>query len=123
MGVGHPGDIIECVYHGADAFDSVYPTQTARHNHIMTNNGFIKLLKTEYKFDKTPLDPECNCYVCQNHSKAYIRYLTKVDEPVAYQLKSFHNLYWMQTFMKKIQTAVKENTLDEYREEIKTKYK
>ncbi len=122
MGVGHPGDIIECVFHGADAFDSVYPTQTARHNSIMTNNGFVKLLKSKYKYDKTPLDKDCDCYVCKNYSKAYIRHLTKVDEPVAYQLKSYHNLHWMQNFMKRIQTAIKENTLDKLRKEIKEKY-
>ncbi len=122
MGIGHPGDIIECVSSGADCFDSVYPTQVARHNHIMTNNGFVKLLKSQYKVDKEPLDPECDCYVCKSYSKAYIRHLTKVDEPVAYQLKSYHNLHWMQNFMKKIQQNIKENTLEKYRKEIMKKY-
>lgn len=112
MGVGHPRDIIECVKYGADCFDSVFPTQTARHNHILTKNGFIKLLNSEFTFDKGPLDSECDCFVCKNYSRAFIRYLTKVDEPVAYQLKSYHNLHWMQNFIKEIQNAIKENTFN-----------
>lgn len=106
MGLGHPIDILKAVEHGADCFDSVYPTQIARHNHILTKKGVIKITHTKYRLDKTKLDENCDCYVCRNFSKAYIRYLTKVDEPVAYQLKSYHNIYFMQKFMEDIQDAI-----------------
>jgi len=69
-----------------------------------------------------PLDCNCDCYVCKSYSRAYIRYLTKVDEPVAYQLKSYHNLYWMQKFMQRIQKAISEDKLEELRDEIKIKF-
>jgi len=118
MGVGHPIDILTAIENGADCFDSVYPTQIARHNHILTNQGIIKITQSQYKDDQKPLDENCDCYVCKNFSRAYIRFITKIDEPIAYQMKSYHNVYWMMNFMKKIRDAIFENNFDE----LKKKY-
>jgi queuine tRNA-ribosyltransferase len=63
MGVGSPEDILEAVSIGVDCFDSIYPTQNARHCHVFTNSGKIKLDRGKYKNDFGPLDPECDCYV------------------------------------------------------------
>ncbi|MBW2967588.1 tRNA guanosine(34) transglycosylase Tgt, partial [Candidatus Woesearchaeota archaeon] len=59
MGVGSPEDIIECVSRGVDCFDSIYPTQNARHCHVFTRKGTIKLDRGQYREDTAPLDPEC----------------------------------------------------------------
>lgn len=122
MGIGHPIDILEAVEHGADCFDSVYPTQTARHNQIFTSQGIIKLINSKYKDDQTPLDPNCECYVCKNFSRAYLRYLTKIDEPIAYQLKSYHAVHWMNNFMKEIQESICEGRFEEYKENFMKNY-
>jgi len=117
MGVGHPIDILNAIEQGADCFDSVYPTQIARHNHILTDKGIIKITQSQYKDDEKPLDENCDCYVCKNLSRAYIRFITKIDEPIAYQMKSYHNIYWMMKFMKKIQNAISNNTFKELKEQ------
>lgn len=122
MGLGHPADIIKAVEQGADCFDSIFPTQTARHNHILTENGFVKLLSSKYSTDKSPLDENCDCYVCKNYSKAFIRYMTKINEAVSYQLKSYHNLHFMQEFMEKIQTSIKEETFEELSKQYQKNY-
>ena len=107
MGIGHPDDIIQAVKQGIDCFDSVYPTQVARHNFMLTSKGILKITNKAFQNDKKPIDSNCNCFVCKNYSRAYIRYLTKINEPNAYILKSYHNLYYMQKFMERLREKIK----------------
>lgn len=51
--------------------------------------------------DFTPLDHDCDCYTCQNYSRAYIRHLLKADETFGIRLTSYHNLYFLVNLMKK----------------------
>jgi len=118
MGLGHPINILEAVAHGFDCFDSVYPTQTARHNHMLTFKGIVKLNQKQHKEDSKPIDKDCDCFVCKNYSRAYLRYITNVDEPISYQLKSYHNLWFMQRFMEEIQLSIKENRFEKFRKEF-----
>jgi queuine tRNA-ribosyltransferase len=80
LGVGSPDDIVECVALGLDTFDSVFPTQTARHGTLFTFDGKIDILCAKYRMDKNPIEKGCKCYTCQNHSRAYMRHLLKLGE-------------------------------------------
>lgn len=80
MGVGNPIDLIECAIRGIDMYDCVLPTRVARHGAIMTSRGRLNINNEKFKYDFTPLDPECDCYACKNYTRAYIRHLHKCDE-------------------------------------------
>ena len=123
MGLGHPLDIVEAVALGFDCFDSVYPTQCARHSHLFTSEGIIKINKSKYKTDHHPIDKNCSCPVCKNYTRAYIHYLTKIDEPIAYQLKTYHNIHFMYDLMKQMQDAIKNNTFQEWKEKFIANFK
>lgn len=51
MGIGYPVDIVVCVALGADMFDSVYPTRTARFGVALVNEpgGVFKLKHQRFK--------------------------------------------------------------------------
>ncbi len=116
MGLGHPLDIVKAVSLGFDCFDSIFPTQCARHNHLFTSEGVLKISNKEYKHDQSPIDKNCNCVTCKNYTRAYIYHITKVDEPIAYQLKTYHNIHFMYDLMKQIQVAIKEDRFEEWKE-------
>ena len=108
MGVGTPGNILEAVWRGVDLFDCVMPTRNARHGHIFTWQGRRNLLNQKYEADAAPLDEECNCPVCQKHSRAYIRHLFKSGEMLAMRLCVLHNLYFYNTLMEKIRQSLEQ---------------
>lgn len=92
MGVGTPEDIINGVQRGIDIFDCVLPTRLARHNAAMTRTGRLNLANAAYAHDPNPIDETCNCYTCQNFSRAYIRHLIIAKEMLSATLLSIHNL-------------------------------
>lgn len=119
MGLGTPMDIIEMIGKGIDCFDSIYPTQNARHSSIFTKNGKIYLDKAKHNKDFTPIEEDCKCHTCQNYTKAYLHHLTKIDEPAAHRLKSIHNQYFMQQLVEKAKQAIKEKRYKEFLKETK----
>ena len=80
MGVGTPSNIIESVARGIDFFDCVMPSRNARHGFMFTWGGTINLMNQKFERDPLPIDPECDCEVCKNFSRAYIRHLFKAKE-------------------------------------------
>lgn len=118
MGVGSPEDILDAVSQGVDCFDSIYPTQNARHCHIFTNKGMIKLDRGKYKNDFSPLDEECDCYVCKNFSRAYLHHLSRSFEWTHHRYLSYHNVYWLVRFVEKIRKALDKGEFLELRKEF-----
>ncbi|MBR0132932.1 MAG: tRNA guanosine(34) transglycosylase Tgt [Lachnospiraceae bacterium] len=106
MGVGTPANILEAVERGVDFFDCVYPTRNGRHGHAYTNFGKINLLNKKYETDDRPIDVTCNCPVCKNHSRAYIRHLLKANEMLGLRLMVLHNLSFYNTMMSEIREAI-----------------
>ena len=121
MGVGDPIDLIENVMRGVDIFDCVSPTRLARHGHAYTKHGKINLKNNKYKNDFTPVD-DCDCYVCKNYTKAYIRHLIVADETFGARLLSIHNIYFLHKLMAKIRENIKSGTLEEFRDEFVKEY-
>ena len=83
MGVGTPSNIIEGVARGVDMFDCVMPSRNARHGTIFTWDGILHITNAAYETDSQPLDPKCDCPVCRNHTRAYVRHLFKAKEQLA----------------------------------------
>ena len=115
MGVGTPSNIIEAVARGVDFFDCVMPSRNARHAFIFTRHGTMNLLNQCYERDMRPIDEECNCPVCRNYSRAYIRHLFKAKEILGMRLAVIHNLYFYNELMARIRTAIEEDRFEEFR--------
>lgn len=114
MGVGTPADILEAVRHGIDMFDCVMPTRNARNGYIFTSRGVLKLRNTRHKTSTAPLDEDCNCYTCENFSRAYLHHLDKCNEMLGSQLNTIHNLHFYQRHMAGIRGAIEQGCLDDF---------
>jgi queuine tRNA-ribosyltransferase len=122
MGVGAPQSILEGVIRGIDMFDCVLPTRNGRNGSLFTSSDKISITNAKYKNDFTPLDNKCNCYTCQNFTKAYLRHLYMSKEILASVLGTIHNLYFMSSLMKSIRLALLEDRLEEFKEEFLLNY-
>jgi tRNA-guanine transglycosylase len=109
LGIGYLDDIKQAVKQGIDLFDCVYPTRLARHGSFLTNQGELNIFKAGYKTDKKPIMRDCSCYTCQNFSRAYLHHLFKAKEILGARLASFHNLWFMNQFIKGIREDIKKD--------------
>ncbi|HRX17384.1 MAG TPA: tRNA guanosine(34) transglycosylase Tgt, partial [Spirochaetota bacterium] len=122
MGVGSPLEIIESVSHGIDMFDCVMPTRIARNGTLYTSQGRINIRNSQYEKDFTPLDPECDCYVCRNFSKSYLRHIFRVGEISALIYNTYHNLSYMKKLMMRVRSSIENGNFEELRREIHSYY-
>jgi queuine tRNA-ribosyltransferase len=118
MGVGKPSDILEAVMRGVDMFDCVMPTRNARNGHLFTSTGVIKIRNAVHRHSDQPLDANCDCYTCQNFSRAYLHHLDKCREILGAQLNTIHNLRYYQNHMAAIRQAIEQGRLAEFAEEF-----
>ena len=122
MGIGEPIDIIEGVIRGIDIFDCVSPTRLARHGHALTKYGKMNLKNAKYKRDFTPVSKDCDCYLCKNYTKAYVRHLIIANETFGARLLSIHNIRYLISLTEEIREAIKNDTLLEYKKEFIKNY-
>lgn len=123
MGVGAPEDLVEGVKRGVDMFDCVLPTRLARHGTAYTKRGKITVRNATYAEDFTPIDSECDCYVCKNYTRAYIRHLIKAEEILAPRLLSYHNIYFLAKLMENIRYAIKQGEFTKFYDNFYSNYK
>ncbi|THG06253.1 hypothetical protein TEA_018812 [Camellia sinensis var. sinensis] len=105
MGVGYPLDIVVCSALGADMYDCVYPTRTARFGTALIPEGVLKLKHRAMADDTRPIDPTCMCMVCKNYTRAYIHCLVTKDA-MGSQLLSYHNLYYMMKLSNDLHSSI-----------------
>ena len=122
MGVGEPIEVLEAISRGVDMFDSRFPTQNARRGTLFTSKGKIKLFNKKYENDKSPLDKECDCMVCRNYTKAYIRYQLKQEEGVGLRLASYHNIYFITKLIERAKEEIKKGKFKEFLNNVKKSY-
>jgi len=122
MGVGSPDSLIDGSIRGVDMFDCVLPTRIARNGTLMTSNGRLVVKGAKYARDFGPIDENCDCHVCKNYSRAYIRHLIKAEETFGIRLTSYHNLHFLMNLMKQVRQAIREDRLGDFREEFFEQY-
>lgn len=122
MGVGSPDCLVEGVRRGVDMFDCVLPTRIARNGTVWTTEGKVVVRNAAYARDFAPLDPNCDCYTCQNYSRAYIRHLFKAGELLGLRLTTIHNLHYLIQLMQQIRKAIKGEKLIELAKEVRRFY-
>ncbi|WP_207061813.1 tRNA guanosine(34) transglycosylase Tgt [Motiliproteus sp. SC1-56] len=118
MGVGRPEDLVEGVRRGVDMFDCVMPTRNARNGHLFTSTGVVKIRNAAHRHDTAPLDAECDCYTCQNFSRAYLHHLDKCREMLGAQLNTVHNLRYYQNLMAGLRSAIEQGKLGDFVDEF-----
>ena len=116
MGVGSIDYILKGIACGIDMFDCVLPTRLARHGALITRHGRINIQRAEYKEDFTPLEEGCDCYTCQNYTKAYLHHLHKVDEEFGKTLNSIHNIRFLIKLCEDAREAIKNDRFAEFME-------
>ena len=92
MGVGTPQNILEGIERGVDMFDCVMPTRNGRNALLFTWEGTMNMRNKKWENDFSPLDPNGTSYVDQAYNRAYVHHLFKVQEFLAMQIASLHNL-------------------------------
>ena len=118
MGVGSPDCLIEGVLRGVDMFDCVLQTRAARNGLALTRKGRIMLRNQTYAEDFSPIEEGCDCYACQNFSRAYIRHLIKAEEILSGTLITMHNIRFSVRLMADIRRAIAEDRFGDFAREL-----
>ena len=123
LGMGQePRDLFIGAEFGCDTFDCVGPTRMARNGSLYTLDGRINIKNAKFEHDFTPVESECDCYACKNHTKAYLHHLFKVDEITAKVLASIHNERFVVSVADKIRDSLLDGTFQSYKKEFLARY-
>ena len=123
LGIGEPEDIFIGVECGIDTFDCVLPTRNGRGGSLYTRDGKIIIENTEFKEDFSPVDPECGCFVCKNHTRAYLQHLFRTKEMLGPILASMHNIHFLTNLVKEIRQSVIDGAFQEFKKAFLDRYK
>ncbi|WP_415856823.1 tRNA guanosine(34) transglycosylase Tgt [Sinomonas sp. G460-2] len=122
LGISEPDDIFVSIEAGADTFDCVSPTRVARNSAFYTAEGRFNLSGAKYRRDWGPLQDGCDCYTCQNYSRAYIRHLYKAKELLSHTLISIHNERFVVRMVDDARKAIEDGTFWEFKAETLGRY-
>ena len=110
LGIGDVDDIVHAVGAGIDSFDCATPTRLARHGtalvHDPERRWRLDLTKGEHRTSGEPIDPDCPCPACREHTRAYLHYLSRAGELTAKRLLTLHNLTYMERLMRRLRGAI-----------------
>ncbi len=123
MGIGTPDYILDAIANGIDMFDCVLPTRNARNGSYFTHDGMLSIKQERFIHDFGPIDKECNCKVCRNYSRSYLRHIFKSQEILSSMLASYHNLYFLNNLVKEAREAINNDRFEEYREVFLKRFK
>ena len=123
MGVGYPEDLLAAIAAGVDLFDCVLPTRLARHGTLLTADGRLALRNARFASDPQPPDPACECPVCRQHSRAYLRHLIVANEILGLVLCSVHNLSFYHRLMERSREAITAGRFESFRAEFLARYR
>jgi queuine tRNA-ribosyltransferase len=118
MGAGMPEDLVEGVARGIDLFDCVVPSRHGRTGWLFTSFGRVLIKNARYARDERPIDPECRCPVCTQHSRAYLHHLFTVKEMLGVRLNTLHNLHYFADLMRRIRKAIQSRSFAAFRQEF-----
>ncbi|MCG2722255.1 MAG: tRNA guanosine(34) transglycosylase Tgt [Thermodesulfovibrionales bacterium] len=115
MGIGDLGDVLQAVEAGFDMFDCVMPTRNARNGTLFTSQGRISIKREEFRADRSPLDPECECYTCRNFSRGYLRHLFLSKEILSMRLNTIHNLSFYLQFFRNMRESIEKGAFVDFK--------
>ncbi|MBI2476775.1 tRNA-guanine transglycosylase [Candidatus Uhrbacteria bacterium] len=113
MGGGSPEEIVAYVRMGIDLFDCVIPTRHARHGSLFAfcsdtlseDGSFYEVLHINnavYANDKKPVDATCDCTLCTQFSRSYLKHLFDMKEMLGMRLATEHNVRFYMRLMERL---------------------
>lgn len=116
MGVGTFRELAQAVASGVDLFDCVLPTRLARHGSALLlearGDRRINLKNSSLRTEFSPLDERCDCYTCENFTRAYLSHLVRSEEILAMTLLSIHNVTTLVRFAAQMRTSICAGTFE-----------
>lgn len=109
LGIGEPEDLLAGIEKGVDLFDCVQPTRLGRTGMVYSPEGKLNLLNERFIRDFTPIQDDCQCYTCQNYTRAYLAHLFRAREVLAVTLASLHNVHFLVSLVSNRRQAIIEN--------------
>jgi queuine tRNA-ribosyltransferase len=110
LGIGDVDDLVHAVGAGIDTFDCATPTRLARHGtalvHDPAGRWRLDLTKGIHRTSREPIDEDCPCPACREHTRGYLHYLTRINELTAKRLITLHNLTFMERLMRGLRDAI-----------------
>lgn len=111
MGIGYPEDLVVSVALGADMFDCVWPTRTARFGNAITRQGVLNMRGSRFANDFGPIEPGCGCACCRTGqgamgvTRAFIHHNAS-KETVAAHLLTIHNVWYQLALMREMRESI-----------------
>lgn len=118
MGVGTPANILECIALGVDMFDCVLPSRNARHGLLYTANGVMNMRNAQWANDHSVIDADSTAKTSRTYTKAYLRHLFHVEELLAAQIATLHNLAFYLWLVKTARIKILEGTFKNWQQEM-----
>ncbi|MBA7485462.1 Queuine tRNA-ribosyltransferase [subsurface metagenome] len=122
MGVGTPADLVRAVSLGMDMFDCVLPTRNARNGQLFTPCGALNIRNKRFKTDFSPVQAGCDCPLCRNFTRAYLRHLFNTSEVLGLRLATAHNLRFYLQLMAGMRQALREGRFQTWSREFLDTY-
>ncbi|MDR1513166.1 MAG: tRNA guanosine(34) transglycosylase Tgt [Propionibacteriaceae bacterium] len=123
LGIAQPEDLFAGVEAGADTFDCVDPSRTARHGVIYTATGRYTVDTLPHKRSFTALEEGCDCWTCAHVTRAYLHHLTRAKEVLLYTLATIHNLRFTVRLVDDIRSAIDRGDFPAFREDWLGRYR
>ena len=117
MGVGNPTTLVRAIHEGVDMFDCVLPTRTGRMGTAFSHEGRLNMRNARFTHDLGPLDARCDCPVCTQYTRSYLRHVVKVDEMLGGILLSMHNTYFLLNLAAKAREAILADAYEDFYQE------
>ncbi|MDR2565069.1 MAG: tRNA guanosine(34) transglycosylase Tgt [Bifidobacteriaceae bacterium] len=108
LGISEVDDLFAAVEAGADTFDCVAPSRSARHGAVYSADGRYNVIRARFARDFGPLDPECDCYTCLSYSRAYLHHLLRARELLGYTLATIHNERFIVRLVDSMRAAIED---------------
>lgn len=122
LGISEPNDIFIAIENGVDTFDCVSPTRVGRNGAFYTYEGRRNIKGAKYTEDFGPLLEDCQCYACQNFTRAYIHHLAKAGEILAYTLMSIHNEHFIIKLVDDIRNSIDDGSFYDLKDSWLARY-
>lgn len=118
LGIGEPEDVFAGVAAGADTFDCVAPSRNARNGTVYHPVKRFHLTNGSYRRDFAPIDDDCDCYTCQNYTRAYVHHLFRAKEMLASTLATIHNERYIVRLVEQVRQSIIDGSFSELREQV-----
>lgn len=66
----------------------------------------ININNERFRTDFAPVDADCDCQLCKNYSRAYLRHLFMMKDPLAMRLAAIHNLKFYADLMEELRGEI-----------------